>query len=247
LVHNSLAQSAGDDALDEERKTYDRAGNKEDGFASSMVPTLEEKTVLEQRPPKDQADDAPIEEKLENKPENSSSEQGSEVADEDPKPNGDDGGSTSNQENDPEPPQPRTNDGVLFGAPADASQSAKTDDQPPHARSGVDDASEEEKAAPGARSILRRHLAAKLGSKTWTLPTPRPKVDPDGFEDPISDTFWKNVWVASATHNVCANTLFRFRDSFYLYLDGNIPQGVPRYSRRSRHDLEAVQRVCCTS
>ncbi|KAJ7134494.1 hypothetical protein C8R44DRAFT_770608 [Mycena epipterygia] len=197
LVHNSMAQSAGDDSLDAERKTYDRKGNLQEGFASAMVPTLEEKTVIEQRPPKEQADDAPVEEKLQNE---ATSENGSEAAEESPKPTGEVNGDLPEKE-DEKPAQPRTDDGDLFGAPADASKSAKIDDEPPHARSGVDDASEEEKAAPQARSILRRHLAAKLGSKTWTLPTPRPKVDPNGFEDPICDEFWKNVWVASATHN----------------------------------------------
>ncbi|KAJ7645486.1 phospholipase D [Mycena polygramma] len=196
FVHNSMARSAGDAAMDTERKTYDRAGNLEEGFASSMVPTLEEKTVLEHRPGKEQADDAPIEDKLQNEPENA----GSDGAEEGSKVEGEANGKMPAQDNE-QPEEPRTDDGDLFGAPADASGSAKVDDQPPHARSGVNDASEEEKAAPGARSILRRHMAAKLGSKTWTLPTPRPKVDANAFEDPISDEFWKNVWVASASHN----------------------------------------------
>jgi phospholipase D1/2 len=171
---------------------------------------LEEKTIMEQRPPKEQADDAPIEEKLENEAEAGRDSTPAENGDADaPKPNGEVNGAVSS-EGDDTPPQARTHDRDLFGAPADASTSAKTDNQPPHARSGVDDASEEENAAPGARSILRKHLAAKLGSKAWTLPTPRPKVDPNGFEDPICDEFWKNVWVASAAHNVCFSLLFSY-------------------------------------
>ncbi|KAJ7163385.1 phospholipase D [Mycena filopes] len=207
LVHNSMAKSAGDDTLDNERKTYDRDGKLIDGFASAIVPTLEEKTVLEHRPPPGQADAAPIEDKLEKGSDNPS--EGDEAASggggdgprSSGKVNGEVNGEVNGDADDGKPPQPRTNDGVLFGAPADASTSPKTDDQAPHARSGVDDANEEEKAAPAARSYLRRHMAAKLGNKTWTLPTPRPKVDPNGFEDPISDEFWKNVWVASAAHN----------------------------------------------
>ena len=64
------------------------------------------------------------------------------------------------------------------------------------------DADEEEEKAPGTRAILRKHLTAKLGNKQWQLPTPTPHVDPYGFEDPISDAFWKDVWVACAVHNV---------------------------------------------
>ncbi|KAJ7254329.1 hypothetical protein B0H12DRAFT_1202294 [Mycena haematopus] len=185
---HSATKTAGDETLDGERKTYDRNGNLIEGFASAMVPTLEEKTIMEHRPAEEKADTAPVEDKLQNttsKVENGAAEQDSYF----------------NNQEDGTPPQLRSHNGDLYGAPADASKTAKTDDQPPHARSGVDDASEEEKGAPGARSILRRHLAAKLGSKTWTLPTPRPKVDPNGFEDPVCDAFWKDVWVASASHN----------------------------------------------
>lgn len=103
--------------------------------------------------------------------------------------------------NDGGPAEARTAGNQLFGAPADAS-TVETDDQPPHARSGVEDADESEQAAVDARKLLRKHMSAKLGNKTWTLPTPTPKVDPDGFEDPVCDEFWKGVWVASAVHNV---------------------------------------------
>ncbi|KAJ6619535.1 hypothetical protein B0H10DRAFT_2026156 [Mycena sp. CBHHK59/15] len=181
LVHNSLAQSAGDDSLDAERKTYDRDGNLEEGFASAMVPTLEEKMVIEHRPPKDQADEAPLGDKLQDEvePKDRNAIPEKESEGDIKAPHTDEESDNVQNHGEGKPEQPRTDDGDLF----------------------VDDASEEEKAAPGARSLLRRHLAAKLGNKTWTLPTPRPKVDPNGFEDPICDEFWKNVWVASATHN----------------------------------------------
>jgi len=45
------------------------------------------------------------------------------------------------------------------------------------------------------------HIAPKPSSKTWTLPTPAPHVDPYGFDDPISEQFWKNMLVACAVHN----------------------------------------------
>lgn len=168
---------SGDEALDEERMTYTRDGQKVPGFADAIVPTLEEKTVEEQRPPQSQTNGSPVRDKPQ-----------------------EDRQATTGGASD----QARTLDGELFGAPADASKSPQSDDEPPHARSGVEDADDQERGAPGVRATLRKHLQAKLGSKTWTLPTPRPEVDPEGFEDPISDAFWKNVWVACAAHNVSA-------------------------------------------
>lgn len=229
--------TSSDDQLDEERTTFTRTGDKEPGFAGSIVPTLEEKTVGEQRPPESQTEGKAKGDKLQAVDEDSKGEESAQQpansdeataktmqpsetnssdgskADQSPKslqqishPNG--------ASEKPEQVQPtesnssngshqaRTADGDLYGAPADASKDAKTDDEPPHARASVSDADESEKAAPAARVILRKNLNASIGSKAWTLPTPTPKVDPQGFEDPISDEFWKNVWVACAVHNV---------------------------------------------
>jgi phospholipase D1/2 len=170
----------GEKELAEERKMYARDGEKIDGFASSVVPTLEEKIVHEQMTAKGETE-AP-KEASEAVPSNSTAN-GKAVETEDG--------------------QARTQDKTeLFGAPADASENPQTDDQPPHARSGVDDATEEERAAPEARTLLRKHLASKFGNKKWTLPVPAPNVDANGFEDPIADSFWKDVWVACAVHNV---------------------------------------------
>nr|GAT50596.1 phospholipase D [Mycena chlorophos] len=238
LAHTQATKKAGDAALDAERQVHQQDGSLREGFASSMVPTLEEKILMEHRPPENQAEDKPIADKLEDgtaeaegdevpeeaKPKEGSSENEQPTQNGEPTQNGQpaqngkptqNGQPTENghasDENTPKvseggtqngtPPQIRTPDGELYGAPADASRDTKTDDQPPHRRSGVDDAEGEEKLAPKARSIVRRHLNAKLNNKTWTLPAPRPKVHADMFEDPISDEFWDNVWVASAVHN----------------------------------------------
>lgn len=175
LVGKGHDAHAGDHALNEERTTYTRDGKKLPGFADAMVPTLEEKTVEERLPEKTDinANGSAIEE------EGSGSAKAGTNAD-----------------------AGRTEDGELFGAPADASIDPKSDSQPPHGRSGVNDADEQEQAAPGARNIIRKNLAGKSPGGPWTLPTPTPKVDADGFEDPISDEFWKKVWVACAVHNV---------------------------------------------
>ncbi|KZP31489.1 phospholipase D [Athelia psychrophila] len=162
--------TAGDEALSEERQTYTRKGEKVEGFADSVVPTLEEKVVEEQRPPPQEATGN------EKPPSASNTGQPSKA-------------SLSEQAH--------VDGGELYGAPADASKSAAQDDEPPHARSGIDDADEQEAGAPSARASIRKNLA----SKTWTLLQPTPQIDPDGFEDPICDEFWKNVWVAAAVHN----------------------------------------------
>jgi len=51
-----------------------------------------------------------------------------------------------------------------------------------------------------ARSSSRRGLH-KSRSKIWAVSTQRPRVDPDIFEDPLADAFWKDAWMASAEHN----------------------------------------------
>lgn len=169
--------STEDKEMEEERTDFTRDGKKERGFASSKVPTLEEKTILEHRPPPEQSNgEKPIIDTVE----------------------GDD------KSPDSEPQEARVQDGSgqLYGAPADASKNMQTDDEPPHARSGNTDASEEEKAAVHARHVIRKHLSSGVGNKPWTIPARCPEVDPHGFGDPVSDAFWKNVWVACAVHNV---------------------------------------------
>jgi len=205
-----------------------RDHEKVHGFPSSIVPTMEEKVVMESLSPIDESseenkgqkgDDAP-------KPQNGDAQEpqehggSAESKNQHVKANGgvqnleakrdqsevkiprsskssrDPSTSSSN-------PQARVEDGDLYGAPADASRDPKTDDQPPHAVSGKNDATETEEKAVDARAEIRKHISTtKFNSKVWTLPTPTPKVDPHGFEDPISDKFWKKVWMACAVHNV---------------------------------------------
>jgi phospholipase D1/2 len=166
---------AADDTLKEERQTYARTGEMLPGFADAMVPTLEEKVVIENQPPAERANGKPIGQSEEAK---------------------------AQEADGTAPPQARTAGGEMHGAPADASQSAQVDDEPPHARSGKNDAEGEEREAPRARSILRRHLKAGPGQSPWALPTPTPVIDPNCFDDPICDEYWKGVWLAAAVHNV---------------------------------------------
>ena len=209
-----------------------RDHEKVHGFPSSIVPTMEEKVVMESldsipedsvcpeesKGDKGDPDEAP---KPQNGDARESQEHGSpaESKDQDVKTNGDAQVSeTKRDHSEVKTPRPvgslkdpsassvtleaRVEGGELYGAPADASRDSKTDDQPPHAVSGKNDATETEEKAVHARAEIRKHISTKLNTKTWTLPTPTPKVDPHGFEDPISDEFWNKVWMACAVHNV---------------------------------------------
>lgn len=96
-----------------------------------------------------------------------------------------------------------TDDGVSRDALANAK--TEVDGLPPR-HSDVD----EEKAESVVRSTLRKSCGSKY--TPWTVPMPRPMVNAKDFEDPISDAFWKDIWVASAVHNV------RLRTDFYPVL-----------------------------
>jgi phospholipase D1/2 len=184
-----------DDQLDDERTTFTREGVKEPGFASSMVPTMEEMTINKGGLPQAQAADHPIKHTIESGDPDGSLKPSPQTGE------GNDlnGASSPLTDSGENPEEARPLDGELYGAPANASAA---DTEPPHARSGVNDADQQEKEAPRARSVLRKHLNARLGNKIWTLPTPTPKVDPNGFDDPISEHFWQNTWIPCAVHNV---------------------------------------------
>ncbi|KAF8840775.1 phospholipase D [Paxillus ammoniavirescens] len=96
-----------------------------------------------------------------------------------------------------DPPETYTANGEASRALANKNDQAG--DGPPHPASDVSDVNEE-KSASHASSMPHKHLG-NAGDKAWALPTLSPHVDPDSFEDPVSDDFWKNVWVACAVHN----------------------------------------------
>ena len=90
-------------------------------------------------------------------------------------------------------------DSVVQGGSSDRdAQSPAT----PYSAAALDDVCPQEERASEAKSILRKHLASKFGDRVWTLPVPTVPKDPKIFEDPISDEFWHDIWVAAAVHNV---------------------------------------------
>ncbi|KAF9777640.1 phospholipase D [Thelephora terrestris] len=225
-----IESGAGDKSLGEERTMESRDHEKVHGFPSSIVPTMEEKVVMNtlnsipedggssresnageaetDKPQRPLNWDAP--ETRENatsvEPTNQDVTNGDAQVLEVKQDRGDvkTSGSAKSFCDSTAPStavEARVDGGELYGAPADASRNLKTDDQPPHAVSGKNDATDTEWKAVHARAEIRKHLSTKFNPKIWTLPTPTPDVDPHGFEDPISDEFWEQVWVACAVHN----------------------------------------------
>lgn len=170
-------------AVGGERSDIDHDGERP-GFASSAVKTLEEKTILERRPSAVHGNGQPLFDILDK-----------------------DGASPQPEEESVPSPKlggQRVNHGEkeTFGVPTVRSQP-----EGEHERFG-DTASTSSPAMPGdaaadtARATLRKHLAADVGVSPWNMPTPTPEIQPEAFNDPLDEKFWKDMWIAVAVHNV---------------------------------------------
>nr|AEG78581.1 SPO14 [Cryptococcus gattii] len=198
-----------------ERQDYQPEGGTSKIFASSIVPTLEEKTIFE-RQPDAQATNSKRLFDLQEEHEQQGGQDicGTEIG----------GGEELSEAEVPRETKEHAimfngdstaqNSGVtglqigpsdkeLFGISANTSSS--NDDMPMRVndresedeRKGI----EEGHAALKARKILRKHLNAKIQVSPWSMPTPTPDINPNGFHDPLDEKFWRNMWVAIAVHN----------------------------------------------
>lgn len=216
--HNTIATSRSDKTDPGERRDFDTDGNEQQGFADSMVPTLEEKTIFERRPSAVHGNGKPLFDLIEEgsqgqgSPSPSAAASGIGHPDEATVPSDD---KHDNPTVDPEIKPGKTgvpkvrgeaNETELFGAPANAQEhddAPPTRDRDPVSEDDEDyQTNEKEHAAVKARQTLRKHLNAKVGMSAWSMPTPTPKVNPNRFHDPLDDKFWKDMWVAVAVHNV---------------------------------------------
>ena len=188
---HSNAQGPTAKILADERKDLNCDGQFEAGFPSSVVPTLEEKTLAEQRPPKQQGGE-----------DNDNAIAWNQAIDERPL---EESTSVHYQNGGPKSSNLLPDDGLLSRAPTNAKSS--NIDKEALSRSSKSDLSDEEQAPLGARATMRDNRGKPGKKNVWTVPTTKPQVEPQDFEDPISDAFWKNIWVASAVHNV--GVLFR--------------------------------------
>jgi phospholipase D1/2 len=164
-----------------ERKDMGPDGCVVAGFASSVVPTLEEKTMAQRHPDAQHPNGAPLfgldgamstsEVSVPLDPDGKGKSDGAELQ----------AGRPGMGELRPQP------DTDKLGAPA-----------PTEAHPLRPDEHEE---ASDVRKILRKHISPKVGSSAWNLPIPTPKIDPNRFHDPLDDRFWNGMWVAVAVHN----------------------------------------------
>lgn len=197
--HNTILGSGKTDDYSERQ---DSAGGKRvSGFASSVVPTLEEKTIYERRPTATHANGRPLFDAIdEGEAEGKEEVHEASVPKEDlerftdkPVNEQQDGGTSK---------APKMGHSSLqtdkYGAPANATEN---DDAVPNKDTNRDEETENEQNAIKARQTLRKHLDAKVGVSPWTMPTPTPDIDPDEFADPLCEKFWKDMWVAVAVHN----------------------------------------------
>lgn len=153
LKQNNDEPAVGDAILQAERKDFTMEGKERIGFASSEVPTIEEKMMANGRSGFPQADSI----------------------------------ISAHNHTDNLGKYDNT-DALRYVADSTADDAA--DD---YQQSSVDE-------RDSSRS--QKHQTVKLKTM-WTVPIHRPRVDPYEFEDPISEVFWMNVWVASAAYNVC--------------------------------------------
>ena len=210
--HNTIATSRSDKADPSEREDYDEEGNTREGFADSLVPTLEEKTIFERRPSGQHPNGKALFDLVEEgeTPAGDSQQSPDEASVPGKTVNKDDNPTIDDTMNDGKIGVPKVRgdpaDNEKFGQPANAQDG---DERPPTKAKdgkGGDEAeskyTKEQEMAVKARKTLRKHLNAKVGMSPWSMPTPTPKVNPNRFHDPLDDKFWKDMWVAVAVHNV---------------------------------------------
>nr|XP_018262600.1 phospholipase D [Kwoniella dejecticola CBS 10117]OBR84758.1 phospholipase D [Kwoniella dejecticola CBS 10117] len=228
---DTVAHHMMDNGDPEERADFDptQEGAQTAGFASSMVPTLEEKTIYERRPSVTHANGKPLFDVLEE------SEGGhGTTSDGHGREHGNEEVSEKDMEEAKVPERAKKDDLIsddnpsakksgapkimskpdeteLYGTTANtfipdelASDKDKKAKKDKNEEGKMEQGQPREKEVPEAiqaRKTLRKHLNAKVQLSPWNMPTPTPKINPNRFHDPLDETFWKDMWVAVAVHN----------------------------------------------
>jgi phospholipase D1/2 len=206
LSGNTIAHHGPGGVDEAEREDYSE-GQTTAGFAGSVVPTLEERTIFERRPHDTHSNGKPLFDMIDEEAASTSAstesvgpseatvpddqiQRGAYIPEE-KKERGK--GTPVIQKN-------NTNGPERYGAPANAVDGDEGIPNKGTDRSGK--GSEEEELAIKARKTMRKHLNSKVGMSAWTMPTPTPIIDPNRFHDPLDEKFWKDMWIAGAVHNV---------------------------------------------
>ena len=216
-----------EDGKNDESERRDNQGDKVTaGFAGSVVPTMEEKTIYERRPSQVHGNGEPLFDLIEgdesavkdahegSAPVEARVTEGEDVgfgeqvpADKDQRGKGipwirePPGARKAADQKVGSDKAGRDGDGQteLYGMPANAHEG---DSEVPNANTERDESTEQERLAVKARKTLRKHLNAKTKASPWSMPTPTPMIDPNRFHDPLDNKFWKDMWTAVAVHNV---------------------------------------------
>nr|XP_019012545.1 phospholipase D [Kwoniella pini CBS 10737]OCF51326.1 phospholipase D [Kwoniella pini CBS 10737] len=228
---DTVAHHMMDNGDPEERADYDptQEGAQTAGFASSMVPTLEEKTIFERRPSGTHANGKPLFDVIEESEGGHGNGNGT-ISEGDHENGNGNGNSEGDKLEEAKVPEHAKKDTLISddnpsakksGAPKILSKPNETELYgttantylPNDISNDNKDNKEEEKIEKGqprekeipealkARKTLRKHLNAKVQVSPWNMPTPTPKINPNRFHDPLDETFWKDMWVAVAVHN----------------------------------------------
>jgi phospholipase D1/2 len=186
------------------------------GVASSVVPTIEEETIAEDRPKRERHKALPADEKNALKaihdppPKTEGEDTEKPVAEGQPV----DDLSKSRDEDVSQPPPGEVHDTrKLANLKVDTDSYVPDDVARAHApgesqRRPLSSSQERSGARKDAEAAANDNAASakikqSLGGKPnpYTIPTQAPEVDPKGFADPLSDSFYKDIWCTVAVRN----------------------------------------------
>ncbi|KPV77397.1 uncharacterized protein RHOBADRAFT_23904 [Rhodotorula graminis WP1] len=188
---------------EDEETNADRIVQGQDGtpgFASSVVPTIEEKVMTENRPPPEHRDDDGASQRKQvaqrEREEGPTTRSPAQRREEEQEAHGDHGAPMPRQNGGEDLPSERHPQRSQEGAEFTQNESKR----PLHQQRTASQAQGNEQAVNrnAVTTALRKNLRER---GAYTIPTPAPEVDPYGFADPLVDGFYKDVWLAAAVRN----------------------------------------------
>jgi phospholipase D1/2 len=190
--------------------------NKLNGAASSVVPTIEEEAISEDRPRKERHGALPEGERKQQQaihdPPPKTEGEGTDKPAAEAEP-ADDLSKTRDEPNSPPPSHDVQDTRKLAHIDTDISSSVPADIVNAHApgerprrptsasQHPVEQVQSAEAAANNNPATAKMKQSLNGKPNPYTIPTLAPEIDPKGFADPVSDSFYKDVWCAVAVRN----------------------------------------------